>query len=61
MPTPPNSTPPTAKLPPGYRIRAWLVAAWAVFVTLMYLHRQLSQYWPAIREQVIGPLLGAPR
>ena len=36
----------------------WVAAAWAVFIFAAYMQHQLSRHWPAIREQIIGPLMG---
>ena len=38
---------------------AWLAAAWAVFVFVMYMQHQMALLWPSIRAQLIEPLLGA--
>ncbi len=41
------------------RWRVILAAAWAIFVVGMYAASQLARHWPAIREQIIAPLLGS--
>jgi glycosyltransferase involved in cell wall biosynthesis len=42
-------------------IWAWLAAAWATFVFVMYMQHQMALLWPSIQAQLIEPLLGAGR
>jgi glycosyltransferase involved in cell wall biosynthesis len=42
-------------------VRAALAALWAVFVFAVYMQRQMAILWPAIRDKLLLPLLGAFR
>ncbi len=47
--------------PPLYRLRLAVAALWSVFVFAVYMQHQMQIHWPAIRAQIVEPLLNAIR
>jgi hypothetical protein len=44
--------------PRPLRLVESMAAVWAVFVFVAYMQHQMALHWPAIREQILLPLLG---